>query len=94
MLLIMCSLRLNRGAQTLNHVGVNLDFAFGLQAVFKSRPERVIGCALLGLEQLLTDLVGLEDQFLGICGVMRDNAVHEPASGELLRARWSARRAC
>ena len=62
-LLIFNALWLCRTNKTLHRVGVDDEFPFLLQTVFECRSEGIERRALLGLEQLLLDLVGLRGQF-------------------------------
>src|SRR5579864_6476216 len=64
---------------------VNGELAFLLQAVFESGAEGVEGGTLLGLKELLLDLVLLFGQIFGQDGLMGDDFVNDPGAAELRR---------
>src|SRR6516225_9162684 len=70
-------------AEALEDFVVDGELAFLLQAVFQGGAESVKGCALLGLEELLLDLVFLFSQIFGEHGLMSDAFVDDPCTSEL-----------
>ena len=70
-------------AEALQSVVVDGELAFLLQAIFESGAEGVEGGALLGLEELLLDLILLLSQFFGEHRLMGNDFVDDPRASEL-----------
>src|ERR1700747_380729 len=70
-------------AEALQGVVVDGELAFLLQAIFESGAEGVESGALLGLEELLFDLILLLCQFFGEQGWRRDDLADAPCAAEL-----------
>src|SRR5579862_4979239 len=70
-------------ADALQSFIVDGELAFLLQAVFESGAEGVESGALLGLKELLLDLVLLLGEIFGQNGLMGDDFVDHPGASEL-----------
>jgi len=67
----------------LHCVSVYYQLAFLLQSILKSHAERIEGCVLLGLEQLLPDLVGLQHHCCVIERLVGSHTINEPCSSDI-----------